>query len=251
MTQQIVITPTIGRRIWYVPSTYDRGGMKDKPSTIIEGSSTQPCDAGVVFVHSDRLVNLSVTDHNGNLHKRTSVTLYQPGDTITHADGGYAVWMEQLLELHGEAQQTTPVPEPSTTAKYFSFAHLPAHLQIVSKPLGQLAELLEQLLPAGPEKSAGMRKLLEAKDCFVRAALDLQPAELLALAPITDSDRLDLLLRAGCGLDVPDVDQSALNQLMSADDDFTPAKAIAVLDEVIKQERAPQQLTEEPDHPKD
>lgn len=246
MTQQIVITPTIGRRIWYVPSTYDRGGMKDKPSTIIEGSSTQPCDAGVVFVHSDRLVNLSVTDHNGNVHKRTSVTLYQPGDTITHADGGYAVWMDY------QAQQATPKPQPSTTAKYFSFAHLPAHLQIVSKPLGQLAELLEQLLPSGPELSAGMRKLLEAKDCFVRAALDMQPAELLARAPITDSDRLDLLLRAGCGLDVPDVDQSALYQLMSgADDDLTPAKAIAVLDELIKQERAPQQLTEEPDHPKD
>ncbi len=30
---------------------------------------------------------------------------------------------------------------------------------------------LEATLPDGPEKSAGMRKLLEAKDCFVRAAL--------------------------------------------------------------------------------
>ncbi len=26
-------------------------------------------------------------------------------------------------------------------------------------------------LPTGPERSAGMRKLLEAKDCFVRASL--------------------------------------------------------------------------------
>jgi hypothetical protein len=30
---------------------------------------------------------------------------------------------------------------------------------------------MEAELPDGPEKSAGMRKLLEAKDCFVRAAL--------------------------------------------------------------------------------
>jgi len=33
-----------------------------------------------------------------------------------------------------------------------------------------------EALPDGPELSAGLRKLLESKDCFVRAALDL-PAE--------------------------------------------------------------------------
>lgn len=66
---------------------------------------------------------------------------------------------------------------PSTTIKYFAFAHLPPKLQAVSKPLGELAEKLEALLPDGPEKSAGMRKLLEAKDCFVRCALDMpEPA---------------------------------------------------------------------------
>ena len=61
---------------------------------------------------------------------------------------------------------------PSTTIKYFAFAHLPAHLQEVSKPIGELAQKLESELPDGPEKSAGMRKLLEAKDCFVRSAMD-------------------------------------------------------------------------------
>lgn len=62
---------------------------------------------------------------------------------------------------------------PSTTIKYFAFAHLSPKLQAVSKPLGELAEKLEGLLPDGPEKSAGMRKLLEAKDCFVRCAIDM------------------------------------------------------------------------------
>jgi hypothetical protein len=60
----------------------------------------------------------------------------------------------------------------TTTIKYFAFAHLPAQLQAVSKPIGELANLFEKQMPDGPEKSAGMRKLLEAKDCFVRAALD-------------------------------------------------------------------------------
>jgi hypothetical protein len=60
---------------------------------------------------------------------------------------------------------------PSTTIQYFEYAHLPEHLQKISKPLHELAHLMEDTLPDGPEKSAGMRKLLEAKDCFVRAAL--------------------------------------------------------------------------------
>jgi hypothetical protein len=61
---------------------------------------------------------------------------------------------------------------PSTTIKYFAYEHLPAKLQEVSKPIAELARLMEETLPDGPEKSAGMRKLLEAKDCFVRSKLD-------------------------------------------------------------------------------
>lgn len=60
----------------------------------------------------------------------------------------------------------------STTIKYFAFDHLPEKLQQVSKPIGELAKVMEDFLPNGPEKSAGMRKLLEAKDCFVRSALE-------------------------------------------------------------------------------
>ena len=55
--------------------------------------------------------------------------------------------------------------------KYFAYAHLPAHLQEISEPIARLAEAMDAVLPDGPEKSAGLRKLLEAKDCFVRAKL--------------------------------------------------------------------------------
>lgn len=57
----------------------------------------------------------------------------------------------------------------STTIQFFEYAHLPPQLQKVSKPMSELAHQMEEMLPDGPEKSAGMRKLLEAKDCFVRA----------------------------------------------------------------------------------
>lgn len=57
---------------------------------------------------------------------------------------------------------------PSPIMKYFGFAHLPQGLQAVSKPICELAVEMDKNLPDGPEKSAGLRKLLEAKDCFVR-----------------------------------------------------------------------------------
>lgn len=59
----------------------------------------------------------------------------------------------------------------SPILKYFAFEHLPPHLQAVSRPIGELARQLDAELPDGAEKSAGLRKLLEAKDCMVRAVL--------------------------------------------------------------------------------
>jgi hypothetical protein len=55
--------------------------------------------------------------------------------------------------------------------RYFAYAHLPEKLQAVSKPIGDLAGHLDTTLPNGPEKSVALRKLLEAKDAAVRAAL--------------------------------------------------------------------------------
>lgn len=59
----------------------------------------------------------------------------------------------------------------SPIMKYFAYQHLPDHLQEVSKPIGDLAALMDETLPDGAEKSAGLRKLLEAKDALVRAKL--------------------------------------------------------------------------------
>ena len=61
----------------------------------------------------------------------------------------------------------------TSTLKYFKFyRHLPEERQKVSRAFCELAELMEKEMPQGAEKSAGMRKLLEAKDCFMRSALD-------------------------------------------------------------------------------
>ena len=66
--------------------------------------------------------------------------------------------------------------QPSPIVRYFNYQHLPQHLQTISKPIGDLAEQMDKTLPPSAEKSAGLRKLLEAKDCFVRASLGLTTA---------------------------------------------------------------------------
>ena len=56
--------------------------------------------------------------------------------------------------------------------KFFAFAHLPANLQAVSSPFYDLARLIDNTLKPGPERTVALRKLLESKDCAVRAALE-------------------------------------------------------------------------------
>ncbi|MFJ8863604.1 hypothetical protein ACIRD8_34955 [Streptomyces sp. NPDC102451] len=65
-------------------------------------------------------------------------------------------------------------PATEHLLRQFEHSHLPAHLQAVSAPCGELARQLVDALPDGPELSAGLRHLLEAKDCAVRAAVDAQ-----------------------------------------------------------------------------
>lgn len=56
--------------------------------------------------------------------------------------------------------------------QFFKWDHLPVNLQEPSKSCAELARRMDVTLPEGPEKTAGLRKLLEAKDCFVRALLE-------------------------------------------------------------------------------
>ena len=54
--------------------------------------------------------------------------------------------------------------------KFFSWDHLPPNLATISRPFGELAAMMANDLPYRAETAAGLRKLLEAKDCAVRAA---------------------------------------------------------------------------------
>lgn len=55
--------------------------------------------------------------------------------------------------------------------QWFAFAHLPPHLQAISRTFAEVAIWMATTLPRNPERTAGLRKLVEAKDCAVRAQL--------------------------------------------------------------------------------
>lgn len=75
-----MIKPTVGRVVWYWPSAVQAGT-----------DTSQPLAATVVYVWSDRMVNLSVTDHDGRQFGVTSVPLRQDGDE--RPSGMFCEWM--------------------------------------------------------------------------------------------------------------------------------------------------------------
>lgn len=64
-----------------------------------------------------------------------------------------------------------PLEGTDPLLQFFAFAHLKPEMQAVSRPFGELAQHLVDTLPRNPERTVALRKLLEAKDCAVRALI--------------------------------------------------------------------------------
>ena len=92
----------------------------------------------------------------------SDVTATTPDGTIVH-DVVYAV-------PASEVQTVKNLPQEHPILKHFEFGHLPLHLASVSQEFHRLAHHMHETIPMGAELVAGLRKLLEAKDCMVRAA---------------------------------------------------------------------------------
>ncbi len=77
--------------------------------------------------------------------------------------------------------------------QYFQFEHLPDHLQLVSAHFCTLATGLVRNISRCAERSAALRKLMEAKDCAVRASLPVRttaaPADLLTYNGVWNGER--------------------------------------------------------------
>jgi hypothetical protein len=67
--------------------------------------------------------------------------------------------------------ERVPMAIEEPLLQFFTYEHLRADLQGVSKDFAILAARIVASLPRNPERTVALRKLLEAKDCAVRAKL--------------------------------------------------------------------------------
>lgn len=80
-----MITPTIGRKLWYWPTAQEREGFG------MSKDDTQPMDASICFVHSDRRVSITFNDHRGRHFFRPDVLLLQGDETFVPVTS-YVAW---------------------------------------------------------------------------------------------------------------------------------------------------------------
>ena len=78
---------------------------------------------------------------------------------------------EQAMRDKIEEIEKKAIQKEDRMLQFFTHSHLPEHLAKVSLPFCQLAEEIVATLPPNPERTVALRKLLEAKDCAVRALL--------------------------------------------------------------------------------
>jgi hypothetical protein len=97
---------------------------------------------------------------------RTKPPTSHDDELIRKIEEGEKRLAERAAEIKG-----FPQAQPAEhIEQFFVFAHLPPHLQAVSEPFTVTARHI-LTLPRNPERTVALRKLLEAKDAAVRAAL--------------------------------------------------------------------------------
>jgi hypothetical protein len=133
-----VITPTIGRKVWY----FDAAGQPEQDATVID-------------VHGDRCVSLFVVNRGGTTSVRRSVTLVQKGDDAMPS-GSHCTWMPYQ---NAQAAKAAPAAQPAYA--------LPHQQRVYDEKVARDAELgrlraflgteLFQQLP-GQEKTRMLRQ---------------------------------------------------------------------------------------------
>jgi hypothetical protein len=120
-------------------------------------------------------------DAQGDLLSETrGATKREVFDTLNarHPDAA-AIHIRSLAndaEVSAALKESAPGPHEAPAPRdrleqFFRFDHLPFRLQAVSQPFADLAAHLLRTLPSNPERTVCLRKLLESKDCAVRALI--------------------------------------------------------------------------------
>jgi len=136
------------------------------PGSIIRSSQFEFFKGQEAVAH-DKMVCKKCKTPYFNQHRFSFWLWERDGKSMNHAD-------LFILESEIEKRNKTMIEEKKEhyLMQFFSFGHLPEHLQKVSEPFHSLALTIDDLaIPGNPEKTAALRKLLEAKDCAVRAVI--------------------------------------------------------------------------------
>lgn len=78
--------------------------------------------------------------------------------------------------------------------QFFAYSHLPDHLQEISRHFHDMAHRIFETTPENQEQTTAIRKLLEAKDCAVRAVL-FKKSEVKQKTPWGASDSAQIVRR--------------------------------------------------------
>lgn len=135
------IKPTVGRVLHFFPSTLYMAGRK-----LAFGDPSQPLAAVIAYVHSDKMVNLTVWDQNGLQFDVCSVQLVQDGDTVP-LGSFYAAWMDYQK---GQAAKTDELEVAVTmlTGKAEAAPLLKSDLGRLDEASGEDETLVRIFLPA-------------------------------------------------------------------------------------------------------
>ena len=131
------------------------GKGKLSKTNIQEGSFVGSCDCGSLFDIKGELFVGKETKENS----KVGTINYLSGEVeMDSYNGDLIVSYEYDAEVVADRM-----------CKWFEYKQLPEHLQVISKPFGQLAEFVCENIKSGPERTVALRKLLEAKDAAVRS----------------------------------------------------------------------------------
>lgn len=78
--------------------------------------------------------------------------------------------MPEIHPAPAEFKEEELIADP--ILRFFHYRHLPEKLQGISAPFCDMARLIIDTCPRNAERTMALRKLLEAKDCAVRASLE-------------------------------------------------------------------------------
>jgi hypothetical protein len=136
----MVIQPTVGRKVWFYQSV-----------AAASDPATQPQDATIVYVITDRLVNLRVSDQKGDQTPALAVQLYQEGDE--DPSGSFACWMPYQSQQAKKDREGLEKRVAELESQVQSLLHKPSESASKATPVQPLAGDMP-VQPAGELKAS-------------------------------------------------------------------------------------------------